>query len=206
MANTPQAKKRIRRNARRETINHSRISRIRTFIKAVESAIASGKKKEAPRLFKRHSPSCSAELQAGSFTRIRLRGNFRGSQRGLPRSAGTAAENGSRRMPGDRRLVSFLDRQKNAAIPAICAPLTGKLTRKTLHFCCFFRVSARFLCQVPLFHFDEKRHLKACADGPQNRPSGRESASGAREKGRPQAPRPPEAGASGAFSLDQGAS
>ena len=49
MANTPQAKQ-IRRNARRETINHSRISRIRTFIKAVESAIASGKKR--PRLSK----------------------------------------------------------------------------------------------------------------------------------------------------------
>ena len=44
MANTPQAKKRIRRNDRRETINHSRISRIRTFIKAVEAAIASGDK------------------------------------------------------------------------------------------------------------------------------------------------------------------
>ena len=39
MANTPQAKKRIRRNAKRAEINHSRISRIRTFIKAVESAI-----------------------------------------------------------------------------------------------------------------------------------------------------------------------
>ena len=38
MANTPQAKKRIRRNERRELINHSRISRIRTFIKAVESS------------------------------------------------------------------------------------------------------------------------------------------------------------------------
>jgi small subunit ribosomal protein S20 len=47
MANTPQAKKRIRRNATRLTINHSRVSRIRTFIKAVESAIESGKKAEA---------------------------------------------------------------------------------------------------------------------------------------------------------------
>lgn len=47
MANTPQAKKRIRRNAVRETINHARISRIRTFIKAVESAIASGKQTDA---------------------------------------------------------------------------------------------------------------------------------------------------------------
>ena len=40
MANTPQAKKRIRRNATRATMNHSRVSRIRTFIKAVELAIS----------------------------------------------------------------------------------------------------------------------------------------------------------------------
>ncbi len=44
MANTPQAKKRIRRNARRATINHNRISRIRTFVKKVELAIGAGDK------------------------------------------------------------------------------------------------------------------------------------------------------------------
>ena len=44
MANTPQAKKRIRRNANRASHQSCRISRIRTFIKAVESAIAAGKK------------------------------------------------------------------------------------------------------------------------------------------------------------------
>ncbi|MFP5330695.1 MAG: 30S ribosomal protein S20, partial [Alphaproteobacteria bacterium] len=38
MANTPQAKKRIRRNANRAVINHARITRIRTFIKQAESA------------------------------------------------------------------------------------------------------------------------------------------------------------------------
>ena len=42
MANTPQARKRIRRNARRAEINGARISRIRTFVKKVESAIDSG--------------------------------------------------------------------------------------------------------------------------------------------------------------------
>lgn len=47
MANTPQAKKRIRRNARRATINHARISRIRTFVKKVEAAIESGDKAAA---------------------------------------------------------------------------------------------------------------------------------------------------------------
>ena len=44
MANTPQARKRIRRNARRAEINKSRVSRIRTFVKKVELAIASGDK------------------------------------------------------------------------------------------------------------------------------------------------------------------
>ena len=44
MANTPQAKKRIRRNDRRAEINGNRISRIRTFIKRVDAAIAGGDK------------------------------------------------------------------------------------------------------------------------------------------------------------------
>ena len=44
MANTPQARKRIRRNERRAEINGNRISRIRTFVKKVESAIEGGDK------------------------------------------------------------------------------------------------------------------------------------------------------------------
>ena len=47
MANTPQAKKRIRRNDRRAEINHARVSRIRTFVKKVEAAIESGDKAAA---------------------------------------------------------------------------------------------------------------------------------------------------------------
>lgn len=47
MANTPQAKKRIRRNDRRAEINGARVSRIRTFVKKVESALASGDKSAA---------------------------------------------------------------------------------------------------------------------------------------------------------------
>ncbi len=42
MANTPQAEKRIRRNARRAEINKARVSRIRTFVKKAESTITSG--------------------------------------------------------------------------------------------------------------------------------------------------------------------
>ena len=47
MANTPQAKKRIRRNDRRAEINGARVSRIRTFVKKVESALAAGDKPAA---------------------------------------------------------------------------------------------------------------------------------------------------------------
>jgi len=65
MANTPQAKKRIRRNATRQTINHSRVSRIRTFIKAVESAIESGKKKEAAEALKAVQPEISRGVARG---------------------------------------------------------------------------------------------------------------------------------------------
>ncbi|MET0239269.1 MAG: 30S ribosomal protein S20 [Sphingobium sp.] len=47
MANTPQAKKRIRRNARRAEINGARISRIRTLVKKVEAALETGDKTAA---------------------------------------------------------------------------------------------------------------------------------------------------------------
>jgi small subunit ribosomal protein S20 len=67
MANTLQAKKRIRRNANREVINQSRISRIRTFIKAVESAIESGKKKEAAEALKMAQPELARGVARGVF-------------------------------------------------------------------------------------------------------------------------------------------
>lgn len=65
MANTPQAKKRIRRNANRAEINHSRISRIRTFIKQVESAIASGKRAEAAEALKQVQPELARGVARG---------------------------------------------------------------------------------------------------------------------------------------------
>jgi small subunit ribosomal protein S20 len=42
MANTPQARKRIRRNDRRAEINGARVSRIRTFVRKAESALEGG--------------------------------------------------------------------------------------------------------------------------------------------------------------------
>lgn len=42
MANTPQSQKRARQTERRTTINKARRSRIRTFLRKVEEAIAGG--------------------------------------------------------------------------------------------------------------------------------------------------------------------
>ena len=47
MANTPQAKKRIRRNDKRAEINGARKSRIRGFVKKVEAALDAGDKDAA---------------------------------------------------------------------------------------------------------------------------------------------------------------
>lgn len=47
MANTPQSKKRARQNESRFTVNKARRSRIRTYLRKVEEAIASGNKDAA---------------------------------------------------------------------------------------------------------------------------------------------------------------
>ena len=52
MAHHASAKKRIRRNAHRYEINHARIGRIRTSVKKVEVAIASGDHEAAMDAFK----------------------------------------------------------------------------------------------------------------------------------------------------------
>ena len=65
MANTPQAKKRIRRNARRAEINGNRISRIRTFVKKVESAIEGGDKGAAADALKAAQPELARGVARG---------------------------------------------------------------------------------------------------------------------------------------------
>ncbi len=42
MANSPSAKKRVRQTARRTDVNKARRSRVRTFLRKVEEAIAAG--------------------------------------------------------------------------------------------------------------------------------------------------------------------
>ena len=65
MANTPQAKKRILRNAKRTDINRARVSRIRTFVKQVESALAAGNKDEAKAALARVQPELSRGVARG---------------------------------------------------------------------------------------------------------------------------------------------
>jgi len=65
MANTPQAKKRIRRNAKRADINRARVSRIRTFVKQAESALAAGDKNEAKAALARVQPELSRGVARG---------------------------------------------------------------------------------------------------------------------------------------------
>ncbi|MEJ2754815.1 MAG: 30S ribosomal protein S20 [Gammaproteobacteria bacterium] len=56
MANTPQARKRVRQNTKNRHHNNARRSRVRTYIKAVQAAIASGDKTSAQTAFKRAEP------------------------------------------------------------------------------------------------------------------------------------------------------
>ena len=65
MANTPQAKKRIRRNDRRAEINGARVSRIRTFIKQVESALEAGDKQMAQDAIRKVQPELARGVSKG---------------------------------------------------------------------------------------------------------------------------------------------
>ena len=67
MANTPQARKRIRRNDRRAEINGARVSRIRTFVKQVESALDAGDKAKAAEALKRVQPELARGVAKGVF-------------------------------------------------------------------------------------------------------------------------------------------
>lgn len=65
MANTPQAKKRIRRNNRRAEINGNRVSRIRTFVKKVESALEAGDKAAAAAALAQVQPELARGVAKG---------------------------------------------------------------------------------------------------------------------------------------------
>jgi len=65
MANTPQSKKRARQVKRRTAVNTARRSRIRTFLRKVEEAIASGNKTEATEALKAAQPEIMRAAQKG---------------------------------------------------------------------------------------------------------------------------------------------
>jgi small subunit ribosomal protein S20 len=62
MAQHKSAKKRIRRNERAAVVNHARLNRIRTQVKALEAAIAAGDKTAAQAALKKVTP----ELMRGA--------------------------------------------------------------------------------------------------------------------------------------------
>ncbi len=65
MANTPQARKRIRRNENRAAINGARLSRIRTFVKKVEAALEGGDKTEATAALRAAQPELARGVARG---------------------------------------------------------------------------------------------------------------------------------------------
>ena len=67
MANSPSARKRIRTNEARSEINNARRTRIRTFIKAAENAIASGDKDAASAAVKAAMPEMQRGVTKGIF-------------------------------------------------------------------------------------------------------------------------------------------
>lgn len=65
MANTPQSKKRARQTIRRTDVNKARRSRIRTFLRNVEEAIASGDKAAAQAALKDAQPELMRGVTKG---------------------------------------------------------------------------------------------------------------------------------------------
>ncbi|MDW3180474.1 MULTISPECIES: 30S ribosomal protein S20 [unclassified Roseobacter] len=67
MANSPQSKKRARQNEARFQINKARRSRIRTYLRKVEEAIASGDKDAAASALKAAQPELMRGVTKGVF-------------------------------------------------------------------------------------------------------------------------------------------
>jgi len=65
MAYHKQAKKRIRQTERRNKVNRARISRVRTFVKNVEVAIAGGDKEAAQTALRAAQPEIMRSVNKG---------------------------------------------------------------------------------------------------------------------------------------------
>ena len=62
MANTSSAKKMVRKIARRTEVNRARRSRMRTFLRKVEEAIAGGDRAAATQVLQAAEPEIHAQL------------------------------------------------------------------------------------------------------------------------------------------------
>jgi small subunit ribosomal protein S20 len=69
MANIKSAKKRIRKTARRTDVNRARMSRVRTFVRKVETAIASGDATAARAALKEAQPELMRGVTKGVVPR-----------------------------------------------------------------------------------------------------------------------------------------
>jgi small subunit ribosomal protein S20 len=67
MANTKSAEKAARKTQRRYVINRARTSRVRTYMKKVEEAIASGDKTVAAAAFKEAQPILQSGVNKGTL-------------------------------------------------------------------------------------------------------------------------------------------
>ena len=65
MANSPQAKKRARQNERRYAVNKARRSRIRTYLRKVEEALAAGDQDAAKEALKSAQPELMRGVTKG---------------------------------------------------------------------------------------------------------------------------------------------
>ena len=69
MANSLQAKKRVRQTARKTAVNRQRTSRVRTFVGKVEEAISSGDRDAAAAMLKDAQSELMKGAQAGVIHR-----------------------------------------------------------------------------------------------------------------------------------------
>ena len=69
MAHHKSAKKRIRRNARREDINRARVSRIRTEVQGVERAVPGGAMSRAQAALQAAQPEMARGVRSGVLHR-----------------------------------------------------------------------------------------------------------------------------------------
>ena len=69
MANTPSAKKRARQTLRKTAVNRARVSRIRTFVKRLELALAAGDATAAKTAFQLAEPEIARGVGKGVLHR-----------------------------------------------------------------------------------------------------------------------------------------